>query len=83
MIAHLANSTPEKQRDPRLHPGTPEIRIQDAMGAGGETAKLVASINRAIDRSSLMQKHHDDSKACLTAFVQDNTVIAVIEVTAA
>jgi transposase len=26
-----------------------------------------------------MQKHHDDSKACLTAFVQDNTVIAVIE----
>jgi hypothetical protein len=58
-------------------------RIQDAMGAGGETAKLVASINRAIDRSSLMQKHHDDSKACLTAFVQDNTAIAVIEVTAA
>jgi hypothetical protein len=30
-----------------------------------------------------MQKHHDESKACLTAFVQDNTVIAVIEVTAA
>jgi len=26
-----------------------------------------------------MQKHHDDSKACFTAFVQDNTVIAVIE----
>jgi transposase len=26
-----------------------------------------------------MQKRHDDSKACLTAFVQDNTVIAVIE----
>jgi len=26
-----------------------------------------------------MQKHHDDSKACLTAFVQDKTVIAVIE----
>jgi transposase len=26
-----------------------------------------------------MQKHHDDSKACLTAFVQDNTVIAIIE----
>jgi hypothetical protein len=64
--------------------GSVEIRrIQDAMGAGGETAKLVASINRAIDRSSLMQKHHDDSKACLTAFVQDNTAIAVIEVTAA
>src|SRR5215471_9813330 len=58
-------------------------RIQDAMGAGGETAKLVASINRAIDRSSLMQKHHDDSKACLTAFVQDNTVIAVIEMSLA
>jgi len=30
-----------------------------------------------------MQKRHDESKACLTAFVQDNTVIAVIEVTAA
>jgi transposase len=26
-----------------------------------------------------MQKRHDDSKACLTAFLQDNTVIAVIE----
>jgi transposase len=26
-----------------------------------------------------MQKRQDDSKACLTAFVQDNTVIAVIE----
>jgi len=26
-----------------------------------------------------MQKRHDDSKACLTTFVQDNTVIAVIE----
>jgi len=26
-----------------------------------------------------MQKRHDESKACLTAFVQDNTVIAVIE----
>jgi hypothetical protein len=27
-----------------------------------------------------MQQHHDDdSKACLTAFVQDNTVMAVIE----
>ena len=48
-------------------------------GAGGETAKLVASINRQIDGSSLMQKRHDDSKACLTAFVQDNTVIAIIE----
>ena len=51
-------------------------------GAGGETAKLVASINRQIDGSSLMQKRHDDSKACLTAFLQDNTVIAVIEETA-
>ena len=30
-----------------------------------------------------MQKHHDDSKACLTAFVQDNTVIAVIEMSLA
>jgi hypothetical protein len=30
-----------------------------------------------------MQKRHDDSKACLTAFLQDNTVKAVIEVTAA
>ena len=29
-----------------------------------------------------MQKRHDESKACLTAFVQDNTVIAVIEETA-
>jgi hypothetical protein len=26
-----------------------------------------------------MQKRHDDSKACLTAFVQDNTVIVIIE----
>jgi transposase len=26
-----------------------------------------------------MQKPHDDSKACLTAFVQDNTLAAVIE----
>jgi transposase len=25
-----------------------------------------------------MQKHHDDSKACLTAFVQDNTVDAYV-----
>jgi hypothetical protein len=30
-----------------------------------------------------MQKRHDDSKACLTAFVQDNTVIAVIEISLA
>ena len=30
-----------------------------------------------------MQKHHDDSKACLTAFVQDNTAIAVIEMSLA
>ena len=30
-----------------------------------------------------MQKHHDDSKACLTAFVQDNTGIAVIEMSLA
>ena len=30
-----------------------------------------------------MQKPHDDSKACLTAFVQDNTVIAVIEMSLA
>ena len=30
-----------------------------------------------------MQKRHDDSKACLTAFIQDNTVIAIVEVTAA
>jgi len=29
-----------------------------------------------------MQKRHDDSKACLTAFVQDNTVIVIIEETA-
>jgi len=36
-----------------------------------------------VDGSSLMQKHHDDSKACLTAFVQDNTVIAVIEMSLA
>ena len=26
-----------------------------------------------------MQKPHDDSKACLTAFVQDSTLTAVIE----
>jgi transposase len=61
----------------------PPCRIQDAMGADGETAKLVASINWPIDGSSLMQKHHDDSKACLTAFIQDNTVIAVIEMSLA
>lgn len=30
-----------------------------------------------------MQKHHDDSKACLTTFLQDNTVIAVIEMSLA
>ncbi|HKF11819.1 MAG TPA: IS110 family transposase, partial [Xanthobacteraceae bacterium] len=30
-----------------------------------------------------MQKHHDDSKACLTAFLQDNTGIAVIEMSLA
>jgi transposase len=30
-----------------------------------------------------MQKHHDDSKACLTTFIQDNTVIAVIEMSLA
>jgi len=30
-----------------------------------------------------MQKRHDDSKACLTAFVQDNTVIATIEMSLA
>ena len=30
-----------------------------------------------------MQKRHDESKACLTAFVQDNTVIAVIEMSLA
>ena len=30
-----------------------------------------------------MQKHHDDSKACLTTFLQNNTVIAVIEMSLA
>jgi transposase len=30
-----------------------------------------------------MQKHHDESKACLTAFVQENAVIAVIEMSLA
>jgi transposase len=30
-----------------------------------------------------MQKHHDDSKACLTTFLQDNTVMAVIEMSLA
>ena len=30
-----------------------------------------------------MQKRRDDSKACLTAFAQDNTVIAVIEMSLA
>jgi transposase len=30
-----------------------------------------------------MQKRHDESKACLTAFVQDNTVLAVIEMSLA
>jgi transposase len=30
-----------------------------------------------------MQKHHDDSKACLAAFVQDNTLMAVIEMSLA
>jgi hypothetical protein len=30
-----------------------------------------------------MQKPYDDSKACLTAFVQDSTLTVVIEVTAA
>jgi transposase len=30
-----------------------------------------------------MQKRHDDSKACLTAFVQDKTLIAVIEMSLA
>jgi hypothetical protein len=29
-----------------------------------------------------MQKPHDDSKACLTAFVQDSTLTVVIEETA-
>src|SRR5215472_2982563 len=26
-----------------------------------------------------MQKPHDDSKACLTAFIQDNTIVVVLE----
>lgn len=30
-----------------------------------------------------MQKHHDDSKACLTTFLQDKTVVAVIEMSLA
>jgi hypothetical protein len=59
-------------------------RIQDAMGVCGETAKLVASINGQLTGSSLMQKRHtDDSKACLTAFAPDKTVIAVIEMSLA
>ena len=29
-----------------------------------------------------MQKPHDDSKACLTAFIQDNTIVVVLEETA-
>jgi transposase len=30
-----------------------------------------------------MQKRHDESKACVTAFVQDDTAIAVIEMSLA
>jgi transposase len=30
-----------------------------------------------------MQKPHDDSKACLTAFVQDNTVVVILEMSLA
>jgi hypothetical protein len=52
----------------------------------GQAAQQLSSsfYQSAIDGSSLMQKRYDDdSKACLTAFVQDKTLIAVIEMSLA
>src|ERR1700746_519464 len=52
----------------------------------GQAAKHLSSSLLSIGKltgAHPMQKRHDDSKACLTAFVQDNTVIAVIEMSLA
>ena len=50
--------------------------------AARQCSKIVASIN-VIDGAAVMQKPHDDSKACLTAFVQDSTLTVVIEMSLA
>src|SRR6202171_2835279 len=56
---------------------------KDTMGqAARQCSKIVASIN-VIDGAAVMQKPHDDSKACLTAFVQDSTLTVVIEMSLA
>src|ERR1700751_3795514 len=52
----------------------------------GQAAKHLSSSLLSIGKltgAHPMQKRHDDSKACLTAFVQDNTVIATIEMSLA
>jgi len=47
-------------------------------GKRRDSCKIVASINLQLTEL-LMQKPHDNSKASPAAFVQDNTLIAVIE----
>src|SRR5258707_2737496 len=47
-------------------------------GKRRDSCKIVASINLQLTELR-MQKPHDDSKASPAAFMQDNTLIAVIE----
>src|SRR5258705_13784911 len=47
-------------------------------GKRRDSCKIVASINLQLTEL-LMQKPHDNSKASPAAFMQDNTLIAVIE----